>query len=126
MHQCLKHRLIANHVDCVICSLLSDVTDFCGLTMSSSDVAVVSGVRCERLATVLALEGFLTRVLADVSAQDARRCKRLAAVHALVRPLPAVHLQGFCLKKVDLCTEIFRYAVQYHLVCMSIFIYMYL
>ena len=91
--------------------------------MASSDVAVVSGVRCERLATVLALEGLLTRVLADVSAKDARRCKRLAAVHALVRPLPAVHLQGFCLKKVDLCTEIFRYAVQYHLVCMSIFIY---
>ena len=61
--------------------------------VTASHVAVVRGVRRERLAAVLALEGLLSGVLADVRAQDARRRERLAAVHALVRPLPAVHLQ---------------------------------
>lgn len=40
-------------------------------------VAVVGGVRGEGFATVLALEGLLSRVLADVRAQDAGGCECL-------------------------------------------------
>ena len=59
--------------------------------MCAPHVAVVCGVRGERLAAVLALEGLLARVLANVRAQDARGGEGLVAVDALVRSLAAVH-----------------------------------
>lgn len=47
------------------------------LAVRAPHVAVVCRVRGEGFATVLALEGLLSRVLADVCAQDAGGCKRL-------------------------------------------------
>lgn len=47
------------------------------LAVRAPHVAVVGRVGGEGLATVLALEGLLPRVLPDVSAQDAGCCERL-------------------------------------------------
>ena len=48
------------------------------LSMGTSDVAVVRGVRCEGLSAMLALERPLSRVLANMRAQNTGSCEGLA------------------------------------------------
>ena len=59
--------------------------------VSPPDVAVVGGMRGERLSTESTFERFLAAMLSDMRAKDGASGERLAAVRALVRTLTGMH-----------------------------------